>query len=161
MTTEEEIQELKDTAQKLLDKAKELETLESGYWEPGSGVKYWYIDHFGNLSNYVWYGKDNTAIDIGNYYRTKAEAHKELERRKALQRIRKYIHENMPFKYNINGVDTDRYAFFYNGATRSIDITKNYYLHNQPDWLYVGSEEDAEKLIEDMEEDLKIYLGVE
>jgi hypothetical protein len=162
MTTKEEIQELKDTARKLLDKAKELEHPKSGYWKPKYGGEYWYIyncsiDHFSWATGAV----DLERLQVGNIYQTEVEARKEVECRKALQRIRKYIHENMPFVPDWKDDDqskTSVYFSYYDGNLYACESTAD---HDQPDNLYLGSHEDGEKLIKDMEEDLLIYLGVD
>lgn len=65
-------------------------------WELKKGNSFWFIsntDIFGDIIIDYEEFKVN-YLNIGNAFYTQEEARKELNKRKAIQRVRKYCHEN-------------------------------------------------------------------
>lgn len=97
---------------------------------------------------YILYYED---LQFWNVFKSKEEGEKELERRKAIQSIKRYCWEN-----NINMNDSvESQTFYYNSITWNIEYTSNFKNWN-PIWYF--SFKDAPKILEKFKEKLKIIL---
>lgn len=94
-----------------------------------------------------------------NVYLTKEEAEKELERRKAIQRIKKFMWENKiknkEFKWN-NG----KYLICYDYLKKSFCIGRYLTFYLITDLWYFETYEDCQKIIDNCEDDLKIIYNI-
>lgn len=151
----------------LLDKVKEVlqeskPKTSKLYWKPEEDEEYWCINGMGNVDRDDWDGGDydSGALATGSIFRTKEEALVELEKRKALVRVKKYIVDNgLEFE-----PDWDDYGdksiigfnvFSWHFTVEEIRFTK------YSDFYYFRSKEDARQVIKACEDDLKIVWGIE
>ena len=87
MNLQQELAALRKRIDELEAQAK---TEESDSW-PKYGNECWAIDGDGDLFDFVWNLEDNQLhrLEIGNVFRTKEDAEREVERRKVLTELRK------------------------------------------------------------------------
>lgn len=111
------------------------------------------------LCDYDWWNLDRKFIKTWNIFLTKEEAEKELARRKAIQRIKKYCWENnIEYKENVSNKDFKyeiRYSIINNWLDYTWDINFKYFWY-----FFFKNIEDTEKVIKNCKEDLKIILDV-
>lgn len=116
----------------------------------------WYIIC---LDRYDWTELDKDIVANGNAFLTKEEAEKEVERRKAIQRIKKYCFENnIQYKENVSdetfyiGIiyDYEDEEFYPSTCTDHIDYW----------FLFFDSYEDVDKVINNCKSELNIIFDV-
>jgi hypothetical protein len=79
----------------------------------------WYIDSGGEICTEVCLAGAEMSFDINNWFATEEEAEKELEKRKALARIKRYtIKNNMHFTPDWDNHEETKYSFFYDYLLR-------------------------------------------
>ncbi len=133
----------------------------SGY--PENDTEFWYLTSYGEAIYYHWEGEESEhyMFDTGNYYETKAEAEKALEKLQALARIRKYIREN-DLGVVPDWSDRNRAAYIYYSHSDSEFLWEVYwYLSQETNIGYLKSSEACEQVIKDCKDDLLTYFGVE
>ena len=149
--------EISDKSCKALEKAVQIKI------RPDVGEEYWFISAVGIVDALTW-GYLDWREDIwaaGNGFFTKEEAVKENNKRKAVQRIKDYITENDMWwksgRKHIVKCDRDGSLFM---DWHAEDV-------NLDDYTFVNligaidTEENAERLLEDCERDIKIVFGVD
>lgn len=160
---EEKLKTQKEKMEKLEKEVQELKTKEeeTGLWFPEDQEKYFFIESYGYVSSTIFCvgnESDSVRIKLGNYYKTTELAEKELEKRKAIQRLKTAWVKDYYFvpdfnssgnKYFINGwnytfdkVDCDIWC--------NTDISKY--------GLVFGSSKKMSQFIEENAEDLKLVL---
>lgn len=144
----------------ILALAEEIKKRDEG--ELNLGDKYWHIGDDGDVFCLYWFdselSKERQAI--GNFFKTKGEAEKAINWLKALASVRTYIKKNMPFEADWEDYSQEKWGIAYNhNAVEFFSAGNDDYQFN-PLNLYVKSQEDANKLIEDMEKELLIIYGV-
>lgn len=120
---------------------------------------YLYIHWEVGLYTYEDTNFDNNTIGVWNAFLTKEEAEKESERRKAIQKIKKYCWENkIKYKENVSdetfyiGItyDSENEEFYPSTCTDHIDY-----------WvLFFDSYEDVDKVINNCKSELKILFDI-
>ena len=127
-------------------------------WEPEDGKLAWYIDIYGGVvSSYEWItDTDIEVIKFGNAFKTKKNAEKYVEYKKAEYRLRKAVWELNEGPAPKFTDDTDNFTICINGSSLRIDAWYN--LQVNPDWLWFNTVELADKLAETHKEDLLLYL---
>ena len=111
-------------------------------------------------------------LNIGNAFSTQEEARKELNKRKALQRIKKYCHENNIKLFSDKeikeileknvGAHSEVIIFYfihYKMNFKKFDYSCLSLTRNQ-ECLYFKKEKDIKKVIVNCEKDLKIIFDV-
>lgn len=163
---------MKLTKQQALQKIEELKKYievedkkESGYWEPEDGEKYYWIDGYGQVECNEWNEWNGWAfghglLSIGNVFRTEEEAQRELDKLKALTKIRKYIAEHdMEFVPDWEDEEQRKLYICYDPVEKCFDwvwSSRTQYLAP----FFFASEKHAEQVIEDCEDELKVLFGV-
>ena len=130
-------------------------------WDLKKWDSYWFIsntDIFGDIITDYEEFKVN-YLNIGNAFSTQEEARKELNKRKALQRIRKYCHEN--------GIINKEFKWYeHNYLICYDDLDKKFYIEYYEvsyfinDLWYFKTYEDCKKIIDNCEAGLKIIFNV-
>ena len=156
MDIEQKIDKLEQELNWLKEQAKNCKPK---YWKPKNGEKSWYI--YGGIlqSDNSWASKAyKRFIAIGDIFKTREEAERELELRLATQRLKEAIWE-------ANGG-----AFIWfneNSKNFSIEVHQNTLLVTEArlvqvhqNWMYVKDEETAEIVLEENRRDFEIYYGL-
>jgi hypothetical protein len=154
--------EIELTAEEVAEIVKQSkETKQSLYFVPKMGEVYFVLNAACFYSS-IWKNDniDNGFLARAEIYRTKEEAQKADEKRLALGRIRKYIHENgLEFVPNWKNENEDKYQII--GWDYDDDMPdKGWYCyidrscHN----LIFRSEEDRQKVLDNCKDDLRILL---
>jgi len=140
---------------------REIRKILSG--KPKFGEEYCHIDDNTIIFNSFSKGDiDEARLEVGNYYSTKEEAKKELDRRTAIVRVKNYIAEN---GIEVLGGEENRIEVLGGVVSSSImwDYAYNslYIMHSSAkSYSPIGffSEKDAETLIENCADDLEIII---
>lgn len=105
---------------------------------------------------------DECLAEIGNVFLTEAECLAEIERRKALQRVRQWIAENTePFEPDWNNDDQPKYMVYFSHKEKKLSITVEWIAQYFNGIAWFASKEDVERLIAACEADLRVLAGVE
>jgi len=102
---------------------------------------------------------DNNVKNQGRLFRTREEAKKFSEWEKASYRLKKRIWELNGNKNRGFVIGSINYYIVLNTQTKELHIDFLESLKYYPSWYYLESRESAQQLIDEMEDDLKIYLG--
>jgi hypothetical protein len=142
---------------------KEIVGIKKGLWKPENGNGFYYIDSDGDVMGYLLVGDYNIydEIAIGNYFQTKELAQKQIDKLKAIQRVKEYIAENdlglepdwgddNQYKYDIY------YDYYYNKFKTIYNCHNKYYSPIG----YLKSKGAYEQLIQAKEDDLKIIWEI-
>lgn len=124
---------------------------------PQEGDKYWLALESGGTTELQW---DNDGLDrsykgMGNLFRTKEEAEKELKLRKAITRVRLYIEENFGvFEPDWKDTKQGKFGIHYNQPSEGLDFDfQEFYTYHCP-YGHLQSIENINQLIKDCEDDL-------
>ena len=98
---------------------------------------------------------DKDIWNLGNGFFTKEEAQKELAKRQAIQRVKDYILENGMYWEPDWNDDNLKYNFYYEDK---VEIDYGIQCKRYSPIGYLESEEHAEKVLKDNEEDLNIIF---
>jgi len=156
MNIEQEIDKLEQESSELKEQAKNCKPK---YWKPKNGEEAWYIDDSTVMSDYTWNSTlDKRFITIGNVFKTREEAEKELELRLATQRLKEAIWEangGAFIDYKDNSLD---YAIsVFEGSLRPMPWAIIKCFQN---WMYIKDEETAHTVLEENRRDFEIYYGL-
>ncbi len=132
------------------------------YWYPESNkTKHYYIDIFWNIQEWEYYAIDTAKV--WNAFETRQEAEKELEKRKAIVTIKRYISDTFGvFEPDWSDEKQEKYEIFYNHDDeefRCTDITWSYYTWSNI-W-YFSCEEHWDIIIEKFDKELRIIWDIE
>ena len=91
---EELLKELSETIQKIADIGQKIKEkkVEAGRWKPEEGDIYWFIDSSGQAIKDRWtsHHYDRERYEIGNCYKTEAEAESAKEKLKVIAELKEY-----------------------------------------------------------------------
>jgi len=138
-----------------------MEEEESDWYDPKEGEKYWIF-----LGEELFEGcHTNNLVDSKRFkrqevFRTQEEAEKADQWRIALTSIRRYIAKNMPFTPDWNNFDQRKYFIVFDADEKKLSLDWLTTSNINPLNLYLASEKDAEKLIKDMESELKVLFEI-
>lgn len=153
MNLQQELAALRARIDELEAQAAKAKTEADDSW-PKIGEAYFYIDCDGDIGENDWEddGLDARRFAIGNAYRTKEEAKREVERRKVLTELRKLANASW-IKWPV----THAYYSFrvFNGE---IDICAYSYRRNELGVVYFATEKAAEAAIETIGADRLMLL---
>jgi len=97
----------------------------------------------------------------GNVFKTRKEAKQEVKWRGAKYNLKKTIFElNNGWKPDWNSKDS-KYHVFYDSLDKKFNYFHTTCMKGYQDWFYLKSEKLVEKLIEEHENDLLVYLEVQ
>lgn len=125
---------------------------------PEMREEYWFIDN-DYFDTHIWENDrmDNNCWNSGNGFFTEEEAEKELDKRRAIQRVKDYILRSGMY-WEPDRDDSDEKYFFvsYEGETKiySYFSVVKYYSPIG----YLKSKKDAEKVLADNKEDLELIF---
>jgi len=127
-----------------------------GLWRPDCGEQYYYIDSWGNINTETWdedEPSDQVTFAIGNVFRTQALAQAEVDRRKALTKIKDYIAREF-------GECGDAQWFVYcNGY--GLEVSEALPGYKYAEMIpYLATKSQALQLIKDCEAELKVVFGL-
>lgn len=141
--------EIKEQIKKACGQVKVRPEMEDEYWFVGNNYSHKYIWENDRMDNKCW--------NSGNGFFTEEEAEKELAKRLAIQRVKDYIVENgMYWEPDWNNNGNEKCFFVSNrGETQ---INNCFSLKHYSPIGYLKSKEDAEKVLENNKEDLKLIF---
>lgn len=158
---EELLKELEEAKQKIADIEKKIEEkkVETGRWKPKEKEGYCFINSCGQVTYDVWSNHcvDNKRYNIGNLFKTEAEATFAIEKLKVIAELKEY---EEPKSRAWDGI-ISHYFIYYDYNREKIAITYNDYYKGGG--IYFESEEKARQAIDAIGEDRikKYYLEVE
>lgn len=133
------------------------EPVDSIHWEPKSGDEYFWIDECGSILPGTFYRDslyDQQRLTFGNVYRTEKEAEKASERRLAEVRLRRTSTFKPDFKNGKGG-----WMVYYDHGCETLAVCELDY-YDDGEIVRYKTRAEAEKSIEENEQDWKIYFGI-
>lgn len=142
------------------------------YIEPEKKYKRWRADHFDpyfiididwSIQSYFeeWDKEDNFLYSIHNYFQTEKEAIKERDKRLAIFRVNDAILSlNEWWKPDWKDDYEEKYSIIYEYQYNSFSIANNSYTKRDLSISYMKSEEIADKIIKEHQEDLKLIFDI-
>lgn len=134
------------------------EPTDSIHWKPKHGAEYFWIDECGSILPGTFYRDslyDQQRLTFGNVYRTEKEAEKARDRRLAKVRLRQTSNFKPDFENDRGG-----WVVYYDYGCETLDVCGfDYYNAGEP--VRYATREEAEKSIEENEQDWKIYFGID
>ena len=133
------------------------EPTDSIYWKPNNGDEYWYIDDCAGIYRDRW---DDESIHFSRYSlglikRTKEECEKARDRKLAEVRLQRTSNFKPDFENGKGG-----WVVYYDHACETLAVCEfNDYDAGEP--VRYATREEAEKSIEENEQDWKIYFGID
>lgn len=121
-----------------------------------NGEMYCYIDHAGyvNYSRYEDDEVDKERIEIGNAFKEKSQAERELERIKIKVRLWKWAKDNAPFEPDWSNIGQNKYVVSYDCNHSQLSIDTRWLNKLQTELPYFKSSEDVQRFIKENESDL-------
>lgn len=157
MQKSEIVAKIEEARKTLADLQEQLEKGE-GWWEPVNGEDYFFISSATTQEDCNRFSEiDKDRIALGNFYRTKEEAQKELNRRIALTAMRKYIAEE---GIGWRGETVGGYKFYPVWRDEVNFDCCGHSFSYQADNIYIDTSDNARQFIKDQESNIKIYFGV-
>lgn len=123
-------------------------------WRADRNSGYYYLQVDGEIeyeTNDICSELDNDMYAFGNYYKTKEEAQKALDKQLAKQRVLDYISEN--------GLEGDKHEIFYNTRIKKFTYFDDNEISTTLNFT-TKSRKASEQVIENCKEDLKLIYGV-
>lgn len=132
------------------------EPKDSIHWEPKSDDEYFWMNSYGETQPDVWDGDsiDSMRLALGMVYRTEEECEKARERKLAEVRLQRTSNFEPDFKNERSGWVVC-YDYRYNKLGLIEPLTQDF-----GEIVHYATKEDAEKSIEENEQDWKIYFGI-
>lgn len=130
-------------------------------WRVKKGEIYYTIKN-GEIDDYE---EENDIYDdscwlIGDYYRTQEEAGKEIEKRKAIMRIRRCSAEKWgEFVPDWSDHDQVKFFIYYDHEKQSFYGDYNHYIQNLS-FIYFEKQEHIDEVIKNFEKDLKLIFDI-
>ena len=158
LTKQQALEKIKEL-EKYIEEIKEKEETKN-IWEitEDNFKGYWYLGG-NNIKSFYSYAAFEVDRLVNNAFLTEKGARKELEKRKAIQRVLKWKHENgLDFEPDWENNNENKYLLFYNYNSCSKKICSN--VHFESKYYcpvgYFKTKKDAEKCIEECKEDLEL-----
>jgi len=144
---------------------KEIVGIKKGLWKPK--INYWYycIDMNGDIMQ-VCFDKNNEnmvnrIISIGNLFETRELAQKQVDKLKAIQRVKEYIVENdLALEPDWEDGGQEKSNIYYDFDEEEFDYNWYNCYKNYSPIGYLKSKEACNQLIEAKEDDLKIIWEI-
>ena len=132
------------------------EPTDSIHWKPKIGEKYFYINEYGDVEHETWDDDDvdNRLMAMGLVYRTEEECEKARDRELAKVRLQRTSDFEPDFENRKGG-----WIVFYDHEGETLSMFEiDCYDSGEP--VHYATREEAEKSIEENEQDWKIYFGI-
>ena len=132
------------------------EPTDSIHWTPKKDDEYFWMNSYGETQPDVWDGDsiDIMRLALGMVYRTEEECERAKERKLAKVRLRRTSTFKPDFENGKGG-----WIVFYDHECKTLAIFKiGCYDSGEP--VHYATREEAEKSIEENEQDWKIYFGI-
>jgi len=141
-----------------------LDTKPSTSWlVPEDGQEFFYLGKT-SVCKDVWRGLDvdHELAAHKQIFLTKEEAEAELERRRAIVRIKKYIAENFdPFTPDWSDEFQEKHTIYFDHERQEFTNVQAFpRIRGEEVLLYLASKYHADQVIRDCKDDLKIVFGV-
>lgn len=158
LTKQQALEKIKEL-EKYIEEIKEKEETKN-IWEitEDNFKGYWYLGG-NNIKSFYSYAAFEVDRLVNNAFLTEEEAIKELEKRKAIQRVLKWKYENgLNFKPDWENNNENKYLLFYNYNSFTKKLCSN--VHFESKYYcpvgYFKTKKDVEKCIEECKEDLEL-----
>jgi hypothetical protein len=161
MDKEQLQQDIDAMREKLAEMEAKLQVKEKKYFIPEFGEKYWFINYYGNaeLIRNVDTSVISHNITVGNCYETKDEAKKAAAKQLAYVRIVRALRD-----HEEDGVERDSFIYYVNavhGYVISLRSSYNLMMFGSHIKEMFSTHDACQWVIDNMQDDLKIYFGVE
>ena len=133
------------------------EPTDSIHWKPKHGDEYFWIDECGSILPGTFYRDslyDQQRLTFGNVYRTEEECERARERKLAEVRLR----QTSNFKPDFENGNGGWLVGYDHEDDRLLAVPIDYIDYGEP--VHYATREEAEKSIEENEQDWKIYFGI-
>lgn len=134
------------------------EPTDSIHYKPKDGEKIWYLDENGN-TNFTYFDEDDSyhlsRFEFGNTYRTADECEQARERRLAKVRLQRTSTFKPDFENDIGG-----WVVYYDYGCETLAAVCGFDCYDAGEPVRYATREEAEKSIEENEQDWKIYFGI-
>ena len=150
----EQIQTIGETIKKLEENKNPL--------TPKKGSYYWSININGNKEKVDYYNDatDKMRLAASNMFLTEQSIDKEIEKRKAIQKIKTYIAMNFPFESDWDDDDQLKYSIVYNTTDGMIKTNYTCQTKAQTQIGFLKEIEDCQTIINKFEKELRIIFDV-
>ena len=132
------------------------EPVDSIHWKPKKDDEYFWMNSYGETQPDVWDGDsiDIMRLALGMIYRTEEECERARERKLAEVRLRQTSNFKPDFENERGG-----WVVYYDYGCETLAVCGfDYYDAGEP--VRYATREEAEKSIEENEQDWKIYFGI-
>lgn len=129
---------------------------------PNGGDRYWCIERNGGIEDSTWNNDiiDKGRLSIGNIFLTKEEAQAEVDKRLALQRIKTFIAEQ-GLDQDVDWEDVEwKYIIYFDYSYKRFIVTSFMWTHHHSPFGYFSKQKEAQLVIDNCSEDLKVVWGV-
>ena len=156
MNIEQRIDKLE---QELNELKKQAKSCKPKYWKPKGFEDAWYI-HGGKVrfDSEQISAIDKETIAIGDVFKTREEAEKELKLRLATQRLKEAIWEANGGEFI--GFVPDVLNTTINAHNNILQVDSYTYAQNNQDWIYIKDQKTAENVLEENRKDFEVYYGL-
>lgn len=133
------------------------EPVDSIHYKPKDGEEYFYVSDYGNVYSDIWRGEhvDNERLALGFIYPTEEECEKAKERRLAKVRLQRTSTFKPDFENDIGG-----WVVYYDYGCETLAAVCGFDCYDAGEPVRYATREEAEKSIEENEQDWKIYFGI-
>ena len=138
---------------------------EKSPYELEKGDYYYTIKEYGDVGKRLYENDsyDKEAIKQGNVFRTKEKVEHERDKREAIFKIKKYIYDNFGYDptdwADFNDFDENKFNIYYN-SEGNFDYWLKYYSKEYSPIGYLKTEEQAQEIIDNFEDELKIIFDI-
>ena len=139
-----------------------FEREESKWFEPKENEGYYHISPFGKivaLNNKR--DEDKEIIAFSQVFKTREEAQAHLKYKQAELKIIKWIAQNDNVVLDWNNEKQPKYFITYFNKGKTFNVDNTWLTQFLPKHFYLSSEELAQRLIDELGTELKIWFGVE
>ena len=127
------------------------------HWKPQRGDDYWTIYSNGDIGRCHWngYPVDVVRYEMGRTYRTREECEKAYKRELAKVRLQRTSTFKPDFENDIGG-----WVVYYDYGCETLAAVCGFDCYDAGEPVRYAAREEAEKSIEENEQDWKIYFGI-
>lgn len=133
------------------------EPTDSIHYKPKDGEEYFYVSDYGSVESGIWrgYHVDNERLALGLIYPTEEACMKAKERKLAKVRLQRTSTFKPDFENDIGG-----WVVYYDYGCETLAAVCGFDCYDAGEPVRYATREEAEKSIEENEQDWKIYFGI-
>lgn len=133
------------------------EPVDSIHYKPKDGEEYFYVSDYGSVEPGIWrgYHVDNERLALGLIYPTEEACMKAKERKLAKVRLQRTSTFKPDFENDIGG-----WVVYYDYGCETLAAVCGFDCYDAGEPVRYATREEAEKSIEENEQDWKIYFGI-